>query len=307
MQWILRLSRRLLVLVPVLFSPPLLAQPAFVDLVDFPSGEANWDRFHDLEAHLAQRFDVVCADTLCEGPYSNLRALQLRCSVRAANARVQACTWIFIASDLQVDPGTGSVLVDNRRWACALPLGTGVPVEAFHTALAGPEPLTVTLPGARQSVGEAVGACLQRPARAAPGARPSARYVDARDYPRAGQGQWRFRQTEQALVRGFDQICGDTFCEGEYYNLQAMRLRCAVRAASGRVQECRWTFAGSNAAVDPDSGRIEVDGRDWACLLPVAPDTPLPLLLDTLQGDAALDATLPGTTLSVYQGLTDCL
>ncbi|WP_244880176.1 hypothetical protein [Stenotrophomonas rhizophila] len=296
---------RLFALLAWLPSAPLLAQP-FVDLVDFPRNEANWDRFYSLEAHLANRFDAVCADTLCEGDYSNLRALQLRCSVNAASGQVHACNWLFIASELQVAPDTGVVLVDNRRWDCPLPLGTGVGVEAFHASLERADALDVVLPGAALSIGEAVGGCLQQvrqPERAA----SAARYVDARDYPGQGQGGTRFRALEQALVRGFDDVCGDTFCEGEYYNLQAMRLRCSVHAASGRVGECRWTFAGSNMDVDAATGAVTVDARDWACRLPLAAQTPLPRLLATLQGPEAIDTVLPGTATTVYEGLTTCL
>ncbi len=300
-----RLLLRVFALLLALPSAPLLARP-FIDLVDFPRNEANWDRFYSLEAHLASRFDAVCADTLCEGDYSNLRALQLRCSVNAARAQVHACNWLFIASELQVAPDTGEVRVDNRRWDCPLPLGKGVAVEAFHASLESADALDIVLPGAAMSIGEAVGDCLQQTRQSARAA-ASARYVDARDYPGQGQGGARFRALEQALVRGFDDICGDTFCEGEYYNLQAMRLRCSVHAASGRVGECRWTFAGSNMAVEAATGAVTVDARDWACRLPLASYTPLPLLLDTLHGQDAIDALLPGTSTTVYEGLTTCL
>ncbi len=297
---------RLFALLAWLPSAPLLAQ-SFVDLVDFPRNEANWDRFHSLEAHLANRFDAVCADTLCEGDYSNLRALQLRCSVNAASGQVHACTWVFIASELEVDAHTGQVQADNRRWECPLPLGAGVRVEDFHAALAVDEPLTVTLPGAQVALGAAVGACLQAPRREASLQRSADRYVDARNYPWPGQGNGPLSALEKALVRGFDDVCGDTFCEGEYYNLQAMRLRCSVHAASGRVGECRWTFAGSNMDVDAHTGQVAVDARDWACRLPLASYTPLSRLLDTLQGPQAIDTMLPGTTTTVYDGLTTCL
>ncbi len=301
-----RLLLRLFALLIWLPAASVLAQP-FTDLVDFPRNEANWDRFHSLEAHLARRFDAVCADTLCEGDYSNLRALQLRCSVNAASEQVHACTWVFIASALEVDADTGQVQADNRRWECPLPLGAGVPVEDFHAALAVDEPLAVTLPGAQVALGAAVGACLQAPRREAALQRSADRYVDARNYPRPGQGHGPLSALEKALVRGFDDVCGDTFCEGEYYNLQAMRLRCSVQAASGNVGECVWTFAGSNMDVDAPTGRVVVDARDWACRLPLAPHTPLPLLLDALQGPQAIDTTLPGTTTTVYEGLTHCL
>lgn len=135
------------------------------------------------------------------------------------------------------------------------------------------------------------------------------RYVDARLYPDPTSGWERFRNVERALVAGFDDVCGDTFCEGEYYNLRPMRLRCAVEQASGQVAGCTWTFVGSNTTVLGD-GRIDVDLRSYACTLPLAAGTPLEGLLQALESVPprdAIDVPLPGTTTSVYDGLTGCL
>lgn len=133
-------------------------------------------------------------------------------------------------------------------------------------------------------------------------------FVDARDYPDPATGRGRFLAAERMLVRGFDDICGDTFCEGQYYNLWAMRLRCSVERATGVVASCVWTFAGSETWVQKD-GRIDVDHGTYACTLPLAPATRLEELLQVWQasGHEAIDAPLPGTTTSVYDGLTDCL
>ena len=132
-------------------------------------------------------------------------------------------------------------------------------------------------------------------------------YVDARLYPNQTAGWERFRAAEARLVRGFDQVCGDTYCEGEYHNLQALRFRCSVDAATGHVGECLWTFTGSTARVDMASGRIQVDAQTWACRLPLAGNTPLSDLLGTLEGEDPLHAPLPGTRDSIYEGLTVCL
>lgn len=132
-------------------------------------------------------------------------------------------------------------------------------------------------------------------------------YVDARVYPTQSEGWERFRAVEAQLVRGFDDICGDTFCEGEYHNLQALRFRCSVEAATGRVGECLWTFTGSTARVDTATGRIAVDARTWACRAPLQDDTLLPVLLQTLEAGEALHVALPGTSDSIYDGLTECL
>lgn len=133
------------------------------------------------------------------------------------------------------------------------------------------------------------------------------RYVDARDYPFAGAGEAGFGVMERALVRGFDYICGDTFCEGDYGNLRALQLRCAVSRDGGTVAGCLWSFAGSHADVDPAEPAPRVDARTWACALPVVPGTSLGTLLDRLRGPDALETPLPGTDVSTYEALTDCL
>ncbi|KAF1014672.1 MAG: hypothetical protein GAK31_02159 [Stenotrophomonas maltophilia] len=134
-------------------------------------------------------------------------------------------------------------------------------------------------------------------------------YVDARLYPTAA-GWERFLAVERALVRGFDNICGDTFCEGEYHNLRALRLRCSVHAGSGAVASCHWTFVGSNAGAAADDGRIQADMRNYDCRLPLAPGTPLEQVLAALEGagpDDVLDIPLPGMPRGTYGVLVDCL
>lgn len=132
-------------------------------------------------------------------------------------------------------------------------------------------------------------------------------HVDARDHPTPGAGVEAFSGMERALVRGFDNVCGDTFCEGDYSNLRALQLRCAVRRDSGAVSECLWSFAGSHAAVRAETPVPEVDARVWACRLPTAPATPLSALLALLSGPDAIDTPLPGTGISVYGSLVGCL
>lgn len=132
-------------------------------------------------------------------------------------------------------------------------------------------------------------------------------FIDARSYPTPTAGRERFLALETRLVRGFDEVCGDTFCEGEYHNLQSLRFRCSVNAADGGVEECVWTFTGSTAQVDGSSGRIIVDARSWACPVPLAARTPLPILLQALEQDDPLHVRLPGTTTNLYEGLTGCL
>lgn len=109
------------------------------------------------------------------------------------------------------------------------------------------------------------------------------------------------------LDTNFDDICGDTFCEGDYSNIQSLRFTCSADPATGRIGMCTWILAGSYEDIDPLTGRISVHARAWRCRAPLAPRTTVPELLLALSGDRPLYATLPRTQQSIYDGLVDCL
>lgn len=109
------------------------------------------------------------------------------------------------------------------------------------------------------------------------------------------------------LRRQFDEICGDTFCEGDYSNLQPLRFQCSVDPRSRRIGVCTWSFAGSQESIDPVTGHITVQPGFWQCHIPLVPQTSLDRLLAALDGPQPLYARLPGTEQSVIDGLIDCL
>jgi hypothetical protein len=155
-----------LLLLSVLMAAPVApaaaaAPPTHVDLVDYPHSQANWDAFHDLRRRLMAGFDDVCADTFCEGAYSDYEAFQLRCSVAAGTGTVSDCRWAFAASQLEVDGATGAILADQPTWLCSLPIAPGTTVETFFAALEGPRAIFRRLPGAQMSIFESLGDCLR--------------------------------------------------------------------------------------------------------------------------------------------------
>ena len=109
------------------------------------------------------------------------------------------------------------------------------------------------------------------------------------------------------LRRQFDEICGDTFCEGDYSNLQPLRFQCSVDAHSRRIASCAWSFAGSQESIDPATGDITSQPGFWQCHIPLAPQTNLDRLLVALHTPQPLYARLPGTERTVLDGLIDCL
>lgn len=109
------------------------------------------------------------------------------------------------------------------------------------------------------------------------------------------------------LELGFEDICGDTFCEGDYSNIAPLRFQCSVQLRSGRIGACAWSFAASNEDIDPGTGQLAVDAPVWTCAIALTPGVTMAQLLVALGGDNPLFAQLPGGADSVYDSLIDCL
>lgn len=139
---------------------PAVAAP-HVDLVDYPRTSAQWDAFQDLRWRLVKDFDDTCGDTWCEGEYSDIQPLRIRCSVEASAGTVSHCRWAFAASDLGVDSSTGQIDARQPVWLCVLPIPPQTSVATFLEALSGPRPLSRRLPGATGTFHEALGDCLR--------------------------------------------------------------------------------------------------------------------------------------------------
>ncbi|MGA7440468.1 MAG: hypothetical protein WBW32_20280 [Luteibacter sp.] len=133
------------------------------------------------------------------------------------------------------------------------------------------------------------------------------RYVDATDWPASEAGMDRFFEAEARLVAGFDKVCGDTFCEGDYANLRPLQLRCSVDSTKGTLKQCLWTFAGSHAAINAKTGAVQVTAKTFKCKLLLAKDTPVESFYELTKGEDPLHAKLPMTNMSVYDGLPGCL
>ncbi|MEH6415416.1 hypothetical protein [Pseudomonas sp. CGJS7] len=137
--------------------------------------------------------------------------------------------------------------------------------------------------------------------------RPAREYVDAETLLRSDADYDAWYGGVHKLRDGFDQICGDTFCEGDYSNIYGLRFRCSVERNSGVLKQCLWVFAASNEEVDAASGRIAVTPKVWRCRIALAPGTGLQALLTTMAGERPLYAPLPGSAKSIYDSLIDCL
>jgi hypothetical protein len=120
----------------------------------------------------------------------------------------------------------------------------------------------------------------------------------------------------QGLRQNFDDVCGDTFCEGDFTNLQSMSFRCSVSTRTGELKTCLWLFAGSYESVTASSGNIRPVTKFFSCPIAVTGtphallDAILPTTMSattTTQGRGPLWAPLPGSPSSIYDQLGNCL
>lgn len=114
------------------------------------------------------------------------------------------------------------------------------------------------------------------------------------------------------LRDNFDDVCGDTFCEGDYSNLEPVRLRCSVDIVSKKLRTCKYVFAGSYELVNASTGSIRVTARTFSCVIPVS-GVHVADFLATLTAapansrDRPLQRPLPGGVRSIYDSLVGCL
>jgi hypothetical protein len=144
---------------------------------------------------------------------------------------------------------------------------------------------------------EAAGAELQ--------ARPAYRDVEEVIDNETDQNRW--FDLKRRLKQDFDDVCGDTFCEGDFTNLESLSFRCSVSTRTGQLKSCLWLFAGSYETVTASTGNVRPVARFFPCRVAV-PATPVELmdaLLDPVE--SPLRRPLPGTSATLYDTLIGCL
>jgi hypothetical protein len=151
-----------------------------------------------------------------------------------------------------------------------------------------------------------IAALLFAPAQAATARAASGSYVDARVYLQgADLNAW--YDLMRRLRANFDDVCGDTFCEGEFSNIEALRYVCSVERTTGRIGLCAWTFAASHEEVELATGEIGLQKGFWQCRTPLVPNTTVEELLAALAGNRPMFAPLPSSNRTIMDGLiTDC-
>lgn len=135
---------------------------------------------------------------------------------------------------------------------------------------------------------------------------PAYRDVEETFSNEADQERW--FQLKRRLRQDFDDVCGDTFCEGDFTNLQAMSFRCSAATRTGQLKSCLWLFAGSYETVTASTGNVRPVAKFFPCKLPVQ-GSPNDLAIALLGPGAepAIRRPLPGQTQSIYELLGTCL
>lgn len=279
-------------------------QTRYVELGDFVTSDADIERWREIRQKLDAGFDDVCGDTFCEGDYTNLQSLGFTCSVSSKQGRIRECVWTFAASNEAIDAGTGAIAADIPFFECRFrPTGkvSGL-LQSF-----GDDPLRSTLPGADTSIYDALGDCFNHPIDATALPAPvEGPYVGATDLLE-GESIDAWYAMTHALAAEFDSICGDSFCEGDYTNLEALRFSCSTNTETQKLGTCAWTFAGS-ANVLRHNGFVRVEGQPFTCSFTVdATPAELASALAPSSEGSVLYRALPGATTSINDALIDCL
>lgn len=266
---------------------------------------ADLDRWMALRSTLVRGFDRICGDTICSGDYSNLATVSLTCSSTAKMRKMKDCSWVLGGSIDSVEATTGAIATDARTFACKIPVGGNA--KSLLTALeaAGDDALHATLPGTSGSFYDGLVACFAGVTGGPPHAGvSSAAFVELGDWSWEHGDGAAWSETRRRLNSGFDEVCGDTFCEGDYADIRGLRFVCAVSASALHVTSCSWSFAATNASVDR-RGTIVSDSTVYTC--PIAIDADASELARALAGPDPLNAPLPHRTTSIYDALVECL
>ncbi|AKV00653.1 hypothetical protein AKJ09_07316 [Labilithrix luteola] len=267
--------------------------------------EGDYTRWIDVKHALVKGFDNVCGDTFCEGDFSNLTSVRLACSATTKAKKMKDCTWVFGGSIEYVAPASGAITSDAHTWSCKIPVNTTSKKFLDTLAAPGDDVIHRALPGTDKSFYDALVDCFDGVVGNLPPTSTEGPFVEMKDFLWNGGGDGSaWMDTTRKLAKGFDDVCGDTFCEGDYSDIEALGFACAVDGAANKVRSCTWTFALANTEVD-SKGSVVSDAILKSCSVKLYanPST----LVSALAGDDPLHARLPGKTTSIYDSLVGCL
>ena len=265
------------------------------------------DRWVSVRIALKAGFDRICGDTICGGDYSNLSTVRIACSSTSKARKMKDCAWVLGGSVDHVDTRTGKLTSESRAFTCKIPVAGTAKTMLDALSAAGDDALNTPLPGTGKSFYDGLVDCFDGVV--GPALPPGS---DKNFYAELGDWAWEqssdvgvaWSETKNRLVQGFDDVCGDSFCEGEFPDITALRFACSVNRNTKRVSRCNWTFAAADTSVGA-RGEISATTATKRCVVEVG--APASDLMSALSGSDPLNAQLPGKTTSIYDALIGCL
>ena len=138
------------------------------------------------------------------------------------------------------------------------------------------------------------------------GAGPESRFVDAQSYFQT-DAEFEAWFHHHARVRTDLDNAARHLLRGPYSNLESLRFRCSVDGQTGTMASCVWVFGGSYEDVDLATVAITVQGQIFTCEMPIDAGTAVADFMQALSVPEPIHAPLPGSELSLYDGLIGCL
>nr|HEX4316331.1 hypothetical protein [Kofleriaceae bacterium] len=280
-------------------TSPDVGSTQYVDIFNF--AKIDQGAWADARSGLNGRFAATGA---AEVP------LTFGCSVTSKAGDVSDCEWTFARGAIGVDGKTAQVATDAPTYTCKIAMKTtAVKLQAFLSNDA--DPLNDALPGGTASIASQLPTCFAHPNGDTPitlGAGTT--YELASQYYTSASGKAKWAATQAALVNSFNNICGDSWCSGDFSDLSSLDLDCAVTKSTGNVKTCEWVFGGSFYTVD--SKNVSETVQTFSC--PVAFHGTVSQLIDLMtppvsmtDPEDAIHRTLPGGSVAVYDELLNCL
>lgn len=265
---------------------------------------ADLDRWVALKASLQKGFDDICGDTICSGDYSNLATVSLSCSSTQATKKLKDCEWVLGGSIESVDGATGAISSLPRVFSCKVPVASTAIQMLDALSAAGDASLRTPLPGTSKSFYDALTDCFAGVVGPLPAPPTGTKYkgFEGALSNDADWGAW--SEIQQGLAKGFDDVCGDTFCEGDFSDIVGLRFSCAANAKTARISGCSWSFAEATSSLD-SRGTFKTETAVKVC--PVKVSASAATFLAALHVADPLHAKLPGRQTSIYDALVGCL
>jgi hypothetical protein len=109
------------------------------------------------------------------------------------------------------------------------------------------------------------------------------------------------------LDNDFLNICGDTFCDGDYGQFQPVQLDCSMSKNTKKMAQCEWTFAASIEYVNGSSAKVTSDVGVVTCTIPVKGlATDFIVAMNVAAPGIAMQQVVPGGTQTMYDYVSAC-